>query len=112
MAQTSLPQSCTILIVENEAMVRLELGDQLVETGYRMLVACDADEAIELLDDHSEIALLITDITVPGSMDSVRLAHHVRDRWPPVRIIVTSGMTATATSGLPAAGSSPERSPR
>lgn len=101
MAQSALSKSCTILIVENEAFIRLELDDQLAEMGYQVLVASDADEAIDLLDAHPEIALMITDIAMPGSMDGIRLAQHVRGRWPPVRIIVTSGLGESLASALP-----------
>jgi CheY-like chemotaxis protein len=90
------------LIVENEAIVRLELADRLVEMGLKVFVADGADEAIRLLDAHAEIELMFTDITMPGSMDGLRLAHHVRERWPPVRIIVTSGLISTLLSDLPA----------
>jgi len=101
MAQSALPKSCTILIAENEAIIRLELDDQLVAMGYQVLVASDADEAIEMLDTHPEIALLISDITMPGSMDGIRLAQYVRGRSPSVRIIVTSGLGEAPASALP-----------
>ena len=44
---------------------------------------------------------MVTDVRMPGSMDGIRLAHHVRDRWPPVRIIVASGRLETELSELP-----------
>jgi hypothetical protein len=89
------------LIVEHEAIVRLELADRLTETGLRVLVAKNADEAIDLLNTHPEIELLLTNIKMPGSMDGIRLSHHVRDRWPPVKIIVMSGIVKTKLSELP-----------
>jgi len=96
------PRPMTVLIVENEALVRLELVSRLAEIGLTPLAASDADEAIALLDSHPEIELLLTDITMPsGSMDGVRLAHHVRDRWPPVKIIVVSGLIDTDPADLP-----------
>jgi CheY-like chemotaxis protein len=101
MAQFSRLTPATILVVENEALVRLELADRLARSGLTVLVASDADEAIVLLDAHPEIEVLFTDIRMPGSMDGVRLAHHVRDRWPPVKIIVASGMTDAARRDLP-----------
>ena len=101
MAQSARLSPPTVLIVENEALVRLELGHRLVEMGMTVLTASDADEAIALLDTHPEIEILLTDITMPGSMDGIRLAHHVRERWPPVKIIVTSGMVETELSDLP-----------
>jgi two-component system, response regulator PdtaR len=101
MAQSARLSPATILVVENEALVRLELADQLAELSFVVLTARDADEAIALLDTHPEIELLFTDIKMPGSMDGLRLAHHVRDRWPPVKIIVTSGLVRTELSELP-----------
>jgi CheY-like chemotaxis protein len=67
-----------------------------------VLEARDADEAIAILDGHPEIRVMVTDIRMPGSMDGIRLAHHVRDRWPPVKIIVASGMLETRRCELPA----------
>jgi CheY-like chemotaxis protein len=92
----------TVLIVENEALVCLELVSRLAEMGLSTLVASNADEAIDLLDSHPEIEVLLTDVRMPrGSMDGVRLAHHVRDRWPPVKIIVVSGDFEIEPSDLP-----------
>lgn len=101
MAQSARLKPATILIVENEAIVRLELADWLTEQGLVVLQALDAGEAIALLDTHPEIELLVTDIRMPGSMDGVRLAHHVRGRWPPVKIIVVSGLFETRLADLP-----------
>ena len=91
----------TVLIVENEAIVRMELAAQLQEMGLVVLAASNADEAMGLLDAHAEIRLLLTDIKMPGSMDGLRLAHYVRLRWPPIRIIITSGLINTVRSELP-----------
>ncbi len=101
MAQFARLNPATILVVENEALVRLELADRLARSGLIVLVASDADEAIALLDVHPEIEVLFTDVTMPGSMDGIRLAHHVRGRWPPVKIIVASGMIGGHLQVLP-----------
>jgi CheY-like chemotaxis protein len=50
-----------------------------------------ADAAIALLELHEEISLIFTDVDMPESMDGLKLVHYVRGRWPPVKIIVTSG---------------------
>jgi len=101
MAQPRVGRRTTILIVENEAIIRLELAAELADMGLRVLVACDADDAIALLDADPNISLLLTDITMPVSMDGVRLAHHVRDRWPPIKIIATSGRPGARLGDLP-----------
>lgn len=102
MPKSVRPRPTTVLIVENEALVCLELASRLAEMGLTALVANDADEAMAVLDSHPEIELLLTDIRMPaGSIDGVRLAHHVRDRWPPLKIIVMSGLIDIELSDLP-----------
>ena len=91
----------TVLIVEDEAILRLELESRLAEMGMIVLSASGADDAIELLETHPEIKVMFTDIRMAGGMDGVLLAHHVFRRWPPIRIIVTSGLTAVDLLTLP-----------
>ncbi len=69
-----------------------------------MLEASNADDAISLLDAHPEVRLMFTDIDMPGSMDGLKLAAAVRDRWPPVKIIVTSGHRHMSDDTLPIVG--------
>jgi CheY-like chemotaxis protein len=101
MAQLNRLKPATVLVVEGDALVQLELADWLKELGLRVFSADNADDAIQLMESHPEIELLLTDIRMPGSMDGIRLAHFVADRWPPVKIIVLSGNLATALSELP-----------
>jgi CheY-like chemotaxis protein len=102
MGQSTPLKSPIVLVVENEALIRLELSDELADMGLATLEAGSAEEAIALLDAYPKIQILLTDIKMAGSMDGIRLAHHIRDRWPPVKIILASGMTATRFSDLPA----------
>lgn len=67
-----------------------------------MSEAANADEAIAILERDSAIGLIFTDIDMPGSMDGLRLAAYVRDKWPPIRIVVTSGKYLRPVTGLPA----------
>ena len=80
-----------ILVVEDEGLVRMAAADDLVEAGFKVIEAANADQAIQMLEAHPEITILFTDIDMPGSMDGPKLAAAVRDRWPPLKIIVTSG---------------------
>ena len=83
--------SPTVLIVENEAMIRMTAIDALVESGLTVLEAGDAADALLLLGRHPEIVLLFTDIDMPGQMDGLDLAvQAVRDR-PGLRLILSSG---------------------
>lgn len=72
--------------------------------GFIVLEASNADEAINILNAHSEIRLMFTDIDMPGSMDGLKLAAAVRDRWPPVKIIVASGHRQLSDDLLPVEG--------
>ena len=101
MGQHARLGAATVLVAESEALVRLELSAQIRDMGMIVIMASDADETIAMLETHPEIEVLVTDIRMPGSLDGIRLAHHVRDRWPPVKIIVTSGLIGTELSQLP-----------
>jgi CheY-like chemotaxis protein len=81
----------TVLIVEDEILVRQVVQMELEEAGYEVMVADSADAAIAILEARADIHLVFTDIDMPGSMDGLRLAACVRDRWPPVHLILTTG---------------------
>ena len=81
----------TVLVVEDEALVRMDIVDYLEREGFKVYEAAHAAGAIKLLEAHSSILILFTDIDMPGSMDGLKLSAAVRDRWPPVKIVVTSG---------------------
>lgn len=72
--------------------------------GLDVLEAGDADEAIPILERHQDVRIVMTDIDMPGSMNGLRLAQVVRDRWPPVAIIVTSGKQQPSSDQFPEGG--------
>jgi len=91
----------TVLVVEDEPLVRLVLVDFLTDEGYEVLDADGADDAIRILESNPEVQILFTDIDMPGSMDGLRLSTAVRDRWPPIKIVVTSGKRMIEVTDLP-----------
>jgi CheY-like chemotaxis protein len=91
-----------VLIVEDEMLLRMRAVDMVEDAGYTSVEAVDADEAVTILETRSDIALLFTDIQMPGSMDGLRLAHTVHERWPPIKIILVSGALKLAKSDIPA----------
>lgn len=91
-----------VLIVEDEAILRLHAVDLVEEAGFTAIEAKNADEAIAILESRSDVMLLFTDVHMPGSMDGLRLAHAVRDRWPPIKIVVVSGQLKLDQNQLPA----------
>ena len=90
-----------LLVVEDEALLRFTIADELRDAGFRVFEAKDAEQAIRTLEAHREISVVFTDIDMPGSMDGLRLSAVIRDRWPPVHIIVTSGKVAPGVEALP-----------
>jgi CheY-like chemotaxis protein len=104
MALGSSAKAAAVLIVEDEPLVRLCAVETVEEAGFRVIEAADADEAIRILESRSDIRAVFTDIHMPGSMDGLKLAHAVRDRWPPIKIIVTSGRELVTAQELPDGG--------
>ena len=94
--------SAAVLIVEDEPLIRMGAVYQIEDAGFEVYEAASADAAIALLELHKEIRLIFTDVDMPGSMDGLNLAHYVRGRWPPVKIMVTSGHVKVDEEHLPA----------
>src|SRR3546814_10210597 len=90
----------TVLVVEDQALLRWHAVDMIENAGFIALEAKDADAAIAILMLSADIQLVFTDIEMPGSMDGIQLAALVRERWPPMLIIVTSGRSAVDASKL------------
>lgn len=98
------PASAVVLVVEDEAVVRLDAIETLREAGFHVIEAANADEAISILEARPDIRVVVTDIQMPGSMDGLKLAATIRDRWPPIALIVTSGRVSVQQRDLPERG--------
>jgi CheY-like chemotaxis protein len=90
-----------VLIVDDEPILRMLAVEAVEDAGFAALEAANADQAITLLQTSADIALLFTDINMPGSMDGLALAHAVRNRWPGMKILVVSGQMRLRSSDLP-----------
>ena len=90
-----------VLVVEDSAIIRMGAVDLVRSAGYEALEARDADEAIRMLESRSDIDLVFTDVQMPGTMDGIKLSHYIRERWPPVKLIVASGKAILEESSLP-----------
>jgi len=91
-----------VLVVEDEMLLRMRAVDMVEDAGFTPLEAVDADEAVAILESRSDIVLMFTDIQMPGSMDGLKLAHAVHERWPPIKIILVSGQLKLADIDIPA----------
>ena len=101
MNRALLGQRSVVLVVEDESLVRSTAMDMVEEAGFEAIAASDADEAIRILESRNDIRAVFTDVHMPGSMDGLRLARVVRNRWPPVSLIVTSGRANVQETDLP-----------
>lgn len=80
-----------VLVVEDETLISMWVEEALREAGHDVFSALNADRAIAILESDSEFDIVFTDIDMPGSMDGLKLAAYVRNRWPPVHLIIASG---------------------
>src|ERR1700720_2206479 len=93
-----------VLIVEDEFLLRMDAADMIAAAGFEVVEAANADDAIEILESRPDITVVFTDIHMPGSMDGLKLARAVRGRWPPIKIIATSGHLHIGETDLPDGG--------
>ena len=93
-----------VLLVEDEASIRLVGSDALINAGYDVVEAASADEAIRILEAADKLDVLFTDIRMPGSMDGLQLATLVHERWPATKILITSGDTWPSKGSIPVDG--------
>ena len=91
-----------VLVVEDEMVLRLRAVDIVEDAGFTAVEAVNADEALAILESRSDIALLFSDIQMPGSMDGLTLAHAVHERWPSIKIILVSGQVRLSDADKPA----------
>lgn len=90
------------LVVDDDAFIRMDALDILVDAGFSPLEACDADSALKILEEYGDrIQLLFTDVQMPGSRDGFALARECAARWPHISILVASGQAQPGPDDLP-----------
>ena len=97
-------QRPVVLVVEDEGLIRSAAMEMVEDAGFAALVASNADEAIRILESRNDIRAVFTDVQMPGSMDGLRLARVIRNRWAPVALIVTSGHAHVSEKDVPTGG--------
>ena len=93
-----------VLIVEDEFLLRMDAADMIAAAGFEVVEAANAAKAIEILEARPDITVVFTDVQLPGLMDGLRLARAVSGRWPPIKIVATSGHIAVRATDLPEGG--------
>jgi CheY-like chemotaxis protein len=99
-----MKKKTVILVVEDEVLIRMGAVQMLEEAGFEVVEASNADDAMSILELRSDIRAIFTDINMPGTLDGLRLARAVRGRWPPIHLILTSGLVSPREEDFPANG--------
>ncbi len=93
--------SAVVLVVEDSPLILINALDMVEAAGFDGVGVGNADEAIAILEARTDIRLVFTDVEMPGTFDGVKLAHYIRNRWPPIHLIVASGRVIEDVSCLP-----------
>jgi two-component system, response regulator PdtaR len=91
-------KSITVLVVEDDAMMRTKLAEELQDAGYLVVEASDGTEALEILIVRRDVKIVISDIRMPGPIDGVELCRRVRSGYPGMKIVLSSGEPNAADS--------------
>jgi len=95
------PSRRTILVVEDEGLIRCDTSEMLRDKGFAVIEAADAEEALAKVELRPDISLLFTDINMPGRMDGLELARCVHRLHPAIRLILTSGKATVCKAEMP-----------
>jgi CheY-like chemotaxis protein len=90
-----------VLIVDDEPIIRMYATVLVEDAGYVAIEAATADEALAILSARDDIRVLFTDVEMPGSLNGLELVEVVRETWPPIELIVTSGHVQVDPQRLP-----------
>jgi CheY-like chemotaxis protein len=99
-----MEEKVLILVVEDEALIRIGAVQMLEDAGFAVIEAWNAHDAMVVLEKRSDVRAVFTDVNMPGTWDGMRLARMIRDRWPPIHLIVTSGIVSPGADDLPFGG--------
>jgi two-component system, response regulator PdtaR len=94
----AVPRPPIVLVV---VLLRMDAVDIVRNAGFEAIEAANADQAIAIIEADPDIHIVFTDVQMPGTMDGLRLARFIRDRWPPIKIVATSGRLRVAQEDLP-----------
>ena len=97
-------QRPTVLILEDEPVQRMMMLDLVEEAGFDAVEAMDADDAVRILEERLDIRVVLADIDMPGGVDGLKVAALIRNRWPPIELIITSGKRKPELADIPARG--------
>jgi CheY-like chemotaxis protein len=97
-------EKALVMVVEDEALIRMDTVQMIEGAGYEVIEASNADEAVLILENRGDVEIVFTDINMPGSMDGLKLVKAIRMRWLWICLIVTSGKVMPLDGDIPADG--------
>ena len=100
MADRAPTSQSPVLVVEDEALLRLYVDGFLEEAGFEAIDAADADAALNIMAHRPDVRVLFTDIQLPGAIDGMELARLVHEHWPHVLLLITSGNRLPSTAEI------------
>jgi two-component system, response regulator PdtaR len=96
--QREAGSAVTVLVVEDEVMMRTKLAEELQHAGYSVVEASDGTEAVEMLTLRQDVKIVISDVRMPGPIDGVELSRRVRSDYPGIKVVLSSGEPNAADS--------------
>jgi len=91
-------KAATVLVVEDDVMMRTKLTEELQDAGYLVVEASDGTEAVDILTVRRDIKIVISDVRMPGPIDGVELSRRVRSDYPEMKVVLSSGEANAADS--------------
>jgi len=98
---TGTPDPIVVLVVDDEALIRMYAVDVFEDAGFRVVEAEDGEDALAALERHPEIGVMFTDINMPGPFDGLELARKVHARRPDIQLIIASGKLRLTKAEIP-----------
>ena len=96
-----LPAHSTVLLVEDEPLIRLFLSELLEDTGFKVVEAANGAEALVLMEAGLQVDVLLTDVDMPTGCNGFELAHRVHELWPGTELLIMSGRQWPSAGDLP-----------
>lgn len=90
-----------VLIIEDEPVLRLDAIDMVDRAGFEPVEAMSVEDAIAILERRADIRVVYMDLDMPRGVKGIEIAAAIRDRWPPIEIILTAASFAKADVTLP-----------
>lgn len=101
MGQSQRIKRLPVLIIEDEPVLRIEATDMVERAGFEAIEATGVEDAIRILVERSDIRIVYMDLDMPKGVKGIEIAAAIRDRWPPIEIILTAANVAEADLNLP-----------